>query len=59
MQKQMVSLLAGTAAKGEVIYSNNNNKKKNMKGVNFKWYEIIQHLSMGFILAATYYVEIV
>lgn len=30
-----------------------------MKGVNFKWYEIIQHLSMGFILVATYYVEIV
>lgn len=28
MQKQMVSLLAGTAAKGEVIYSNNNKKKK-------------------------------
>lgn len=31
MQKQMVSLLAGTAAKGEVIYSNNNNKKKTWK----------------------------
>lgn len=31
MQKQMVSLLAGTAAKREVIYSNNNNKKKPWK----------------------------